>query len=79
MLASAQTGVWPELSVATTEVVTVTVWPFGGQIVDGVAVTDEMTGGVVSEAARGVSRKRARAFDAEAVSRDLPIGVHGRR
>ena len=35
MLASVQVGVSPESSVAVADVVTVTIWPFGGQIVDG--------------------------------------------
>jgi hypothetical protein len=41
-------GVWPESSVAVADTVTVTRAPFGGAIVDGVAVRLVNTGGVVS-------------------------------
>ncbi len=48
MLASVHVGASPESSVAAADVVTVTVWPFGGQMVDGVAVRLVNTGAVVS-------------------------------
>ena len=48
MLPSVQVGVSPESSVAVADVVTVTIWPFGGQIVDGVAERLVKTGSMVS-------------------------------
>ena len=45
---SEHTGLASTSSVALTETTTGTILPLGGQITDGVADTDEMTGAVVS-------------------------------
>jgi hypothetical protein len=46
MLPSLQTGVSPESSVAVAETVMFTIALFGGQIVEGFTLIDEITGGV---------------------------------
>ena len=55
IVVSSQVGATPESSVAFTERLTVTHWPFAGQMLSGVARSETMPGAVVSPGGGGAA------------------------